>query len=103
MRMRLIVIISSLLIAWFPLYPKNVGVFAREGKSSETPVVLKAVAPVYPPCALAAHTFGLVRIDARVNTDGFVTSAVFVGADEKVISGVIPHEGLECLRKAAET
>ena len=76
--------------------------FSHEGQSAGTPIVIKAVAPVYPSCGLAANTFGLVRIDVRVNAEGVVTSAVFVGADEKVIPGAIPHAGLECLRKAAE-
>jgi hypothetical protein len=49
--------------------------YIAQGRASESPAVVSAVAPVYPVIALAAHGIGDVIVVAGINKSGDGTSA----------------------------
>ena len=59
-------LMSAASIATFGFYPSQ---------SSEQPVVISAVAPIFPPVAAAARAIGEVVVEVKINQAGEVTSA----------------------------
>jgi TonB family protein len=58
-------------------------------RSAEPPLVVSAVAPVYPPIARAARVTGEVFVDVEIDRDGKVTTAKAVNAHKLLEQAVV--------------
>jgi TonB family protein len=62
---------------------------AAKVRSAEPPLVVSAVAPVYPPVARAARVTGEVFVDVEIDREGKVTSAKAVNAHRLLEQAVV--------------
>jgi len=63
-----------------------------ESQSLEPPGVVTAVAPIFPPAAVASNTSGQVVIEVKINAEGGVTSAKIVDGHPLFRQGKIYEE-----------
>lgn len=72
-----------------------------KAQATETPIVIQAVAPIYPSSAINARIMGIIFVDALVESHGAVTSVSIVDKHGSVITSVHNNAGYETLRKSA--